>query len=144
MQCQTVEQLVVVQQIFSDAIDHKMKKLMLLVEEECHGQISDLLLGILLRRNQVHGLEVAEVDVPSQDIDIQQLADIFFLVVPAEVGLLELLPDVGQLLVDSLFFKLSSARISQVGNELDQASHVGIAIARAAQEARARGRHLDV
>ena len=63
------------------------------------------------------------------------LANIFLLVISAQVAVLELLPNVGQLLVDALLFEFPSSSISQVGNELDQAAHVGVAAGRAAQEA---------
>lgn len=73
MQGETVEELIVVEQIFPDAVDDQVQQLVLLVEEEGHGQVPDLLLGILVGRDQVDGLEVAKVDVPAEDVDIQQL-----------------------------------------------------------------------
>lgn len=45
------------------------------------------------------------------------------------------IPDVGQLLVDSLLLELACTGISQVGDELDQSAHVGIAAAGPAQKA---------
>ena len=63
------------------------------------------------------------------------LANVFLLVITAQVAILELLTNVGQLLVDALLLEFPSSSVSQIGNELDQAAHVGVAAGRAAQEA---------
>jgi len=60
---------------------------MLLVEEESYGEITDLLFGVLVRGNEIDRLEVTEVDVPTEDVYIQELADVFLLVVAAEVSI---------------------------------------------------------
>lgn len=142
MQGETVEELVVVKQILANAVDHKMEQLVLLMEEQRHGQITNLLLGVFIRRDQIHGLEVPKVDIPAQDVDVKELADVFLLVVAAEVAILELLSDVGQLLVDSLLLQFAGTRISQIGDELHQASHISIAAAGAANPAGCRRRHV--
>ena len=46
---------------------------MLLVKKQGHGQVADLLFRILIGGNQVDGLEMSEVDVPAEDVYIQQL-----------------------------------------------------------------------
>lgn len=46
---------------------------MLFVEEEGHGEVADLLLGVFGRGDQVDGLEVAKVDIPAKDVDVEQL-----------------------------------------------------------------------
>ena len=66
---------------------------------------------------------------------IAYLANVFLLVITAQVSVPELLTNVGQLLVDSLLLEFPSSSVSQIGNELDQTTHVGIAAGRAAQEA---------
>lgn len=104
MQSQTVEELIMVQQIFANTVHDKMQQLVLLVEEERHGKIANLLLGVLLRRDEVDGLEMAKVYIPTQNVNVKELADIFLLVVAAEVAVLELLSNIGQLFVDSLLF----------------------------------------
>jgi hypothetical protein len=68
MQGQTVEKFVVVEEVLPDAVDDQMKQLMLLVEEQGHGEVPDLLLGVLVRRDEIDCLEMAEVDVPTEDI----------------------------------------------------------------------------
>ena len=45
------------------------------------------------------------------------------------------IPDIGQLLVDALLLQLTGTRIPQIGNELDQPSHIRVAAAGPAQEA---------
>lgn len=142
MQSETVEELVVVKEVLPNAVDHKMEQLVLLMEEQRHGQIANLLLRVFIRRDQVHSLEVPKIDIPAQDVDVKQLADIFLLVVAAEVAILELLSDVGQLLVDSLLFQFAGTSVSQIGDELYQASHISIAAAGAANPARRRRRHV--
>lgn len=142
MQRQTVEQLIVVKEVLANTVDDEVQKLVLLVEKQGHGQISNLLLRVLVGRDEVHGLEVTKVDVPSQDVDVQEFADIFLLVVAAEAAVLELLSDVGKLLVDSLLLEFAGTGVSQIGNELDQTAHVRIAAAGAAQKAAGGRRHL--
>lgn len=46
---------------------------MVFVEEKRHGEIPDLLFRVFVGRYEADGLEVAKVDVPSQNIDIKQL-----------------------------------------------------------------------
>lgn len=139
MQSQAVEKLVMIQQILPDAVDDEVQQLVLFVQEERHGKIADLLFGILLRRYEVDRLEMAKVDVPPQYINVQQLADILLLVVAAEAAVLEFLSNIGQLLVYALLLQLASSGVSQIGDELHKAAHVGIAIARAAEKAASRG-----
>jgi len=78
---------------------------MFFVEEQCHGEIPYLLLRILVGGDEVDGLQMAEVDIPSEYIDVQELrtsqrkpraqsvhfqpsylADVFLLVVAAQVS----------------------------------------------------------
>lgn len=125
-----------VEQIFANTVDDKVQQFVLLVEEQRHGQITDLLLRVLVGRDQVDSLEMTKIDVPAQDVDVQQLADVFLLMVATQVAILELLTDIGKLLVDSLFLEFARSRISKIGDELDQPAHVRIAAARAAQKAR--------
>jgi len=68
---------------------------------------------------------MSEIDVPPQDVDVQELADIFLLLVAVEPAVSELLPYVGQFLVDALLLQLAGAGIPQVGDEGYQASHGG-------------------
>lgn len=46
---------------------------MLFVEEEGHGEIPNLLLGVLVRRYEVDSFEMAEIDVPAEDVYVQKL-----------------------------------------------------------------------
>ena len=71
VQGQAVEQLIVVEQVLPYAIDDQMQQFVFLVEEERHGQVADLLLRVFVGRDEVDGLKVAKVDVPSQDIYVQ-------------------------------------------------------------------------
>jgi hypothetical protein len=63
----------VVHEIFPYAIYDEVQQLVLFVQEERHRQVSNLLLGILLGGDEVDGLEVAKVDIPSEDIYIKKL-----------------------------------------------------------------------
>lgn len=141
MQRKTVEQFIMVQEIFANTVDNQMEQLMLLVEEKSDGQIANLLLRIFSCRDEVYSLEVPKVDIPAENVDIEQLADVFLLVVTAEVSILELLADIRQLLVDSLLLELAGACVSQVGNELNESAHIRAAAARAAKKAASWSRH---
>ena len=44
---------------------------MLLMKEQGHSQVSNLLLGIFVGRDEVDGLEMAEIDVPAENIYVQ-------------------------------------------------------------------------
>lgn len=123
MQRQTVVELIVTGQILPNAVYHQMQKLMLFMQEQSHSQVSNLFLRILVGRDEIDGFEVAKVDVPAEDVDVQQLADIFLLVVAVEVSILELLADVGQFLVDPLLFQFPGSCIPEICYELDQPSH---------------------
>jgi len=69
-----------------------MQELMLLMQKQRYSQIANLLLRVFIRTDQIDGLQMPKVHVPSQYIDIQQLANVFLLVVSIEVSILELLP----------------------------------------------------
>lgn len=73
MQGQAVVKLIVIQKVLPYAVDHKVKEFVLLVQEEGNGKISYLFLGVFGRRNQIDGLEVSEVDIPSQNIYVKEL-----------------------------------------------------------------------
>ena len=45
------------------------------------------------------------------------------------------IPDIGQLLIDSLLLEFTRSRISGISNELNQSTHIGIAATRAAEKA---------
>jgi hypothetical protein len=59
-----------VQEVLSHAIDNQVQQLMLLMKEERHGQVPNLLLRVLGGRYEVDGFEVTEIDVPSQNVDV--------------------------------------------------------------------------
>ena len=48
---------------------------------EFEGPTHDLFLGVLVRRKQVHGLDVAEVDVVAEQEDEEQLANVLLLLI---------------------------------------------------------------
>ena len=74
MQGQAVKQFVVVEKVFPYAVHNEMQELVLLVKKQRHGQITDLLFGVLVGRDEVDGLEVPKVDVPPEDVDIKELS----------------------------------------------------------------------
>lgn len=131
-----------IQKVLANTVDDEVEELVLFVKEQGNRQVANLLLRVLARRNEVDSFEMTKINIPAQNINVQELADVFLLVVAAEVPVLELLSNIGELLVDSLLLELAGAGISQIGNELDQAAHVGGAAARAAQEATPRRRHV--
>lgn len=71
VESQAVEQLIVIQQVLSYTVDDQVQELVLLVQEEGHGQVTNLLLRVLVRRDEVDRLEVAEVDVPSENVNVE-------------------------------------------------------------------------
>ena len=84
----------------------------------------DLFLRVLVRREQVDGLDVAEVDVVAEQEDEEELAHVLLLLVSVErLVALELAPDVGELLVDPLDLGLLALAVADVGDEDGQAAH---------------------
>lgn len=135
VQRQAVKQLIVIQKILPYTVDHQMQELVLLVEEQGHGKVANLLLRVLVGRNQIDSLQMSKLDVESQDVDIQKLANIFLPVISAQIPILELLSNIGQLFINPLLLQVARSSIPQIGNELDKPSHVCIVITRAAEEA---------
>jgi len=45
------------------------------VEEQRHGQVTNLLLGVFVCRYEVDSFEVAKIDVPAQDVDVEKLRE---------------------------------------------------------------------
>lgn len=66
---------------------------------------------------------MTKIDIPSQNVYVQQFTDVFLLVVATEISILELLPDVCQLLINPFLLQLPCSCISQVRYELDESSH---------------------
>lgn len=62
-----------VEKIFPYAVDDKMQELVLLMEKQRHGQVADLLLRVLVGGDEVDCLEVPKVDIPPEDVDIEEL-----------------------------------------------------------------------
>jgi hypothetical protein len=125
VQRQTVVELIVVEQVLPYAVDDEVYQLVLLVQEQSNSEISDLLLRVLGGRDEVDGFEMSKIDVPPENVDVQQLADVFLLLVAVEPAIPKLLPYVGQFLVDALLLELAGAGVPQVGDERDQPSHGG-------------------
>ena len=58
------------------------------------GTTHDLFLGVLIRRKQVHGLDVAEVDIVAEQEDEEQLTYVLLLLVTVQcLVAFELAPD---------------------------------------------------
>lgn len=100
-----------------------MQQLMLFMKEECDRQVPNLLLGIFGGRDQINRLEVTEIDIVPLYVDVEQLADVFLLLIAIEIACLELLPDVGQFFIHPLLLQFAGSRIPQVCDELDQSTH---------------------
>lgn len=62
-----------VEEVFPYAVDNQVQQFVLFVEEQGHGKVSDLLLGVFIRGYEVDGFEMAEIDVPSEDVYVQEL-----------------------------------------------------------------------
>ena len=75
----------------------------------------NLLLCVLVGRQEIDSLHVAKVNVVTKKEDEKQLADVLFLLVPIE-GLvaLELGPNIGQFLVDSTMRRRPGARSAKI------------------------------
>lgn len=75
---------------------------MLFVKEEGHGKVTDLFLGVFVRRNKVDSFKMSEIDIPAENVYVEKLhnrqryvlqlypgviylADIFLLVISAQV-----------------------------------------------------------
>lgn len=118
MQRQAVVQLIMIQQILADTIHDQVEQFMLLVQKQSHGEIADLLLGVFGRRNEIDGFKVTKIDIIALNVDVKQLAYVFLLLIAVQTTGLELLADVGQLLIHALLLQLSGPRIAQVRDEL--------------------------
>lgn len=73
MQRQAIIQLIIVQQIFPDTVNNKVEQLMLLVKEKSDGQVSNLLFRVFGGGYEIDSFQVAEIDVPSEDVDVEEL-----------------------------------------------------------------------
>lgn len=71
MQRQTIIQLIIIQQILPNTINNQMQQFVLLVQEQRNGQVPNLLLGILGGRDEIDGLEMAEINIIPLDIDVE-------------------------------------------------------------------------
>jgi hypothetical protein len=46
---------------------------MLLVEKQSHSKITNLLLGVLVRRDEVDSFKMTEINIPSEYINVEKL-----------------------------------------------------------------------
>jgi len=90
---------------------------MLFMQEQCNCQVSYLFFRVFGCADEVDGFQMSKVDIPAQDINVQQFANIFLLVVSAQTATLELLPYVCQLFVYPFLLQFSRSRVSEVCNE---------------------------
>ena len=60
-----------VEKVFPYTVDNKVQKFVLFVEEQGHRQIPNLLFGVLVGRDEIDSFEMAKIDVPAEDVDIQ-------------------------------------------------------------------------
>lgn len=60
-------------EILFDTIDDKMQKVVLLVQEESNGEVTNLFLGVFGSGNEVDSFEMTEIDIPTEDIDVEKL-----------------------------------------------------------------------
>jgi hypothetical protein len=86
VQCQAVVQLIVVHKVFPDAVDDQVYQLVLLVQEKGNGKVSDLLLRVFSRRDEVHCLEMSEAHVPTENVYVEELCRISTGARPWRVG----------------------------------------------------------
>ena len=73
MERQTIIQLIMAQQILSDAVHDEMQEFVFLVQEESDGEISNLLFRVFCGRNEVDRFEMAEVDIPAEYVNVEKL-----------------------------------------------------------------------
>lgn len=118
MQRKTVIHLVHRRQVLSHAVDHQPHQLRSLVHKQRNGQVTNLLLGIFGRADQIDGLHMANRDGVAEDVREHDLGQVLLLGAAVQIPLLELLPDVGHLLVDALFLKLPYSTRAQVRDVL--------------------------
>jgi hypothetical protein len=76
VQRQAVVELEMVFQVFPYTVDDKMEKLVLFVQEEGDGQVSNLLFRVLCAGNEINGLEMTEIDVPAENIYVEKLGGV--------------------------------------------------------------------
>jgi hypothetical protein len=50
-----------------------VQQFVLFMEEECNGKIAYLFFGIFSRWDKVDGFEVAKVDIPAENVDVEKL-----------------------------------------------------------------------
>src|ERR1700743_2833429 len=99
-----------------------MEEVMLLVEEQGDCEVADLLFRVFRRGDQIDSFELAEIDVVALNVYVEQFSNILLLLVSIKLLAFELLPYVGQLLVNALLLEFSSSSIPQIRNELDEPS----------------------
>lgn len=66
---------------------------------------------------------MAKIDVVAKNINVDELANVLFLLVTAEACVLKFETNVGELLVNALCLEVSCTSISKIRNEADQAFH---------------------
>jgi len=61
----------VIIQVLSYAVDDQMQQLVLFVEKKCDGQVPNLLFRVFGAGHEVDGFEMAKIDVPSENVNIE-------------------------------------------------------------------------
>ena len=99
-QCQRYHVLVWVFQVIIDQVCEQSEQVLRLVEQQCSRQVSEPLIDVLVRGDQVYALDLPEVRALAQDVQVQQLDDVVTLLVRGEVVISELCPYLSCLFVD--------------------------------------------
>lgn len=68
---QAVEELIVIQKVLANAVDHQMQEFVFFVEEQGDSQIANLLFGVLVGGDKVDGFEMPEINVPAKNVYVQ-------------------------------------------------------------------------
>uniref|UniRef100_A0A182XS43 Uncharacterized protein n=1 Tax=Anopheles quadriannulatus TaxID=34691 RepID=A0A182XS43_ANOQN len=111
-------------QIVLDALDDQLDQIAVRVHQHRDEQIADLFLRVFVGGQQIDRLHVAEIDVMAEQKDEQQLAHVLLLLVAVQRFVpFKFAPNVGQLLVDALDFRLFAFAVPDVRYEHGQSAH---------------------
>lgn len=70
MQCETVMELIITDQILPDTVDDQMQQFMLLMQKQRHRKVPNLLFRIFVRRDQVDRFEVSKLHLIPLYVDV--------------------------------------------------------------------------
>lgn len=87
MQGQALVDLVTPVQVFANRVDDQANQIAVLVQEQGESKVTNLLFGVLGRRNEVDGFHVADIDLVTENVGEDDFAEVLLLLVAIEVAI---------------------------------------------------------